>query len=146
MKALLTILLLLFQGNSTPDKWVCTGDSKVPTERELTRFDAEAMKARVERCEIPQLPGMVDAEGYVSIELVVDEEGHVCCARVIEVKAPSGRKYLRTGALEAVKKWRFKPMVVEGKAKAYTGVLVLFVSSFYTEEVDEHCPKEKRRA
>jgi TonB family protein len=146
MKALLAILLVLFQGGTAPDKWVCTGASKVPPERELTRFDAEEMRARVERCEIPRLLGMVDAEGHVSVQLVVGEGGHVCCARVVEVEAPGGRKYLRTGALEAVRKWSFKPLVVDGQAKPYTGVLVLFVSSFYKVEVEEHCPKEKRRA
>jgi hypothetical protein len=52
---------------------------------------------------------------------------------------------MRDAGLEAAKQWRFEPLIVEGKAKPYVGILALVVS-WDTEKSGKQCPKEKRRA
>jgi len=47
------------------------------------RIKPNALKGRVVSCAVPRLPGQVDAQGTVTVEVQVDEEGHVRCAGVL---------------------------------------------------------------
>jgi TonB family protein len=140
MKLLLTFLLLLSQAEQLPDKWECGGGSESPAIERLAKVKPSELKERVVSCAIPRLPGNEDAQGSVILQLVVDEEGNVRCARVVH-----GQPMLRRAALDAAKNWKFKPLVVEGKAKPFISVLALSVS-WDAEESGKQCPKEKRRA
>jgi TonB family protein len=46
----------------------------------------------------------------VMLQVIVDGEGDIRCTRVIR-----GHPMLRRAALDAAEKWKFKPLVVEGK-------------------------------
>lgn len=64
----------------------------------------------------PQAAKTVRVTGTVRVDLVVDEEGKV------EVENTTGPSMLQRAALDAVKKWRFKPFMRDGqpvKAKGY---------------------------
>jgi TonB family protein len=140
MKLLLVFLLLISQPEQLPDKWECSGDSEPPAIEQLAKVKPRELKERVVSCAIPRLLGNEDAQGSVIVQVIVDEEGNVRCARVVY-----GQPMLRRPALDAAKKWKFKPLVIEGKAKPYRSVLSLFVS-WDTEESGKQCPKEQRRA
>lgn len=49
-------------------------------------------------------------EGKVDVDAQVDEQGKVVVATAI-----NGHVLLRDAAMEAVKKWRFKPATLNGK-------------------------------
>jgi TonB family protein len=140
MKLLLAFLLLTFQIEQLPSKWECGGASESPAIEQLAKVKPSELKERVVSCAIPRLPGDLDAQGSVMLQVIVDEEGNVRCVRIVR-----GHPMLRSAALDAAKKWKFKPLVVEGKAKPYIGLLNLLVL-WDTEESGKQCPKEKRRA
>ena len=75
-------------------------------------------------------------------QVQIDEEGSIRCARVI---SGSQNPIMRAAAIEGAKEWRFKPLIVDGKAHPYVGILALLVS-WDTEKSAKQCPEEKRRA
>lgn len=58
--------------------------------------------------------------GYVLVNVLVDESGKTVCAAPI-----NGHPILRASAREAVTKWKFKPMLVNDKPIPFLGHLVL---------------------
>jgi TonB family protein len=84
----------------------------------LPRVKSSELKERMVGCAIPRLPGNVDAQGTILVEVQIDKDGNVRCARVV-----SGHPIMNRAGLDAVKKWRFEPLKVEGKAKPYSSLL-----------------------
>ncbi len=142
MKILLAILLLFSQAGQAPDKWECCGDLEPLPKEQLAQVKYSELKERVVACAVPRLPGTFDGQGTVTVEVQIDEEGNVRCARVL-----SGGRHpiMRRAALEAAKQWKFEPLKVEGQAKPYVSFLPLVVH-WNGEEAGKQCPKEKRRA
>jgi TonB family protein len=68
----------------------------VPTKRVKTEYSADAKQARV--------------EGTVSVEVLVDERGHVAEARVLK-----SIPLLDKSALDAAKQWEFTPTLMNGE-------------------------------
>ncbi|MEP6903713.1 MAG: TonB family protein [Actinomycetota bacterium] len=66
----------------------------------------------------PSIERQRNTEGLVTVEITLDEEGKVTLA-----KATSGPKGLRQPAEEAVRKSKFKPIIVENKAVKATGFI-----------------------
>lgn len=54
--------------------------------------------------------------GVVKVDLIIDENG-----QVVEVQNPSGPPMLQRAAMDAVKKWKFKPFLRDGQATKATG-------------------------
>ncbi|HLM61399.1 MAG TPA: energy transducer TonB, partial [Pyrinomonadaceae bacterium] len=54
--------------------------------------------------------------GVVKVDLVIDEDG-----KVAEVQNTSGPPMLQRAAMDAVRKWKFKPFVRDGQATKATG-------------------------
>jgi hypothetical protein len=112
----------------------------MPRER-LTWVKMAALEGRVVSCSIPRLPPTYDAQGTVLVEVQVDEGGGVRCARPLTNDDP----VMRGAAVEAAVRWRFKPLVVDGKAKPYRSLLRMIVH-WDGSEAAKQCPKGKRRA
>ncbi len=142
MKLLILILLLFFQASQPPDKWKCCRDSKPLPKEQLVHIKPSELSERAVSCAVPRLPPMFDGQSTVIFEVQIDEEGSIRCARVI---SGGQNPTMRAAAIEAAKEWRFKPLVVDGKAKPYVSILPLLVS-WDTEKSGMQCPKEKRRA
>jgi TonB family protein len=51
------------------------------------------------------------AVGIVRVEVAVDEQGNV-----VEVKNTSGPALLQASAKDAIRKWKFRPIMIEGQA------------------------------
>ena len=66
------------------------------------------------------LPKRARAEGTVLLKAVVDENGKVEGLRLIE-----GNATLATAAMQAVKQWRYRPYVRDGKAQIFQTVVIV---------------------
>jgi periplasmic protein TonB len=56
------------------------------------------------------------ASGVVKVEVTLDEQGNVA-----EVNTASGPVLLQGPAKDAIRKWKFRPVMVEGQAVKATG-------------------------
>jgi TonB family protein len=69
-------------------------------------------------------PSSVRAEGCIRVEIVINTDGKVGCAR-----AENGHPLLQSAAVEAARSWEFRPWLEKGKPVAILGVLALPVST-----------------
>lgn len=67
----------------------------------------------------PAMAKNMRAEGQVTVEVELDEEGNVTSA-----KAVSGHAMLRNSAEEAAKRSKFKPAMIDGKPAKATGQII----------------------
>ena len=83
----------------------------------------ELIKRRI-HCEAPKLPGANWCpKGQVMFLVVIDAEGKVECADAV-----NGHPLVKPYALDALKKWTFKPVEVGGKPIAALGTVFVDVS------------------
>ena len=76
----------------------------------------EALK-RVEPA-YPPIARAAGAQGLVTVQIVIDEQGNVVSAR-----ATSGHPLLRQAAVDAARQWVFKPTIINGQPAKVTGTL-----------------------
>lgn len=100
------------------------------------RLDAEqANRLIIERPEAayPPLAKQMRLQGMVKIEVIVSESGSIISTKVV-----SGHPLLVTAAVDAVKKYRYKSYVADGKAVSFmTTVEVPFSVGIPKKEYDE---------
>jgi TonB family protein len=104
--AMLMVLLMVVAGyaQQEPTKPPSTG-------QQVTSEDSQPPK--VIHREMPIYPPEARAKrilGTVRVEAVIDKQGHVTSARVVQ-----GPKIFWDAALEAIKGWRFEPATVQGQ-------------------------------
>jgi len=100
-------------------------------------FDTESLVRNATHCAAPQKPGMLDhsrLDGYVVIDILVDDEGRVSCARVI-----SGHPLLFGSAIEAVKDWAFRPKRQDGRPVWFYGRLRFHIVDRGTQNAERSC-------
>lgn len=75
---------------------------------------AEAMKAAKERPapEYPPMARQLHLEGEVQVEAHISESGNV-----EDVKPLTGNAVLANAAVQAMRRWKFTPVVTDGKAR-----------------------------
>ena len=106
----------------------------------IQKLTTDQLKGRVIKCVPPQLLGHVDATGAVILQVVVDAQGNVQTAQSI-----SGHPLLRASAIQAVTKWKFEPLLIDGAARSFSGVLPINVG-WNAEEVGNNCPDNDEAA
>ena len=134
------ILLSALLGLQLPEKWQCRGDLVPISKEDLQQVPTSKLKASMVTCAIPHLPSGVDAKGTVVVEVQVDEQGSVRCARAV-----SGHPIVRTAAVEAAMKWKFKPLKIWDRARPFKSVLPVVVH-WDAEVAAKQCPEEKRKS
>jgi hypothetical protein len=75
-------------------------------------------------CETPKLPGLWCGKGQILFLVVINAEGKIECAEVFARNMPEVKQY----ALDALKKWTFKPVEVDGKPIAALGIAAVDIS------------------
>jgi hypothetical protein len=135
MTTFLLILVFVFQGDASSPKWDCVKDFE-PPDKNVTRLEEREMVERLVRCKTPKLQPLFRANGSVLVEVFVKETGDVACLRPIR---STPLAFVRP-ALDAAKKWKFKPLVVKGKSKSYAGLIYVYVS-WDVNEMKKRCPK-----
>lgn len=115
---------LVIQGQQ--DQWPCGEHPKLLRGKrgEPIWFKSEQLKKRATNRVSPKLPSSVRVEGTIIVDVLVDTEGQVQCA-----KARKGHPILRRATEEAAKQWMFKPILVNGKPVAVFGFLAFHFSN-----------------
>lgn len=101
------------------------------------RLTTSALLRRATHCKAPEMPGLArqaEIEGYVSVDIVVNDAGKVRCARIV-----SGHPLLAQSAIEAARDWTFRPMKQDGKAVWFYGHLRFHFSTGDIKKGDKAC-------
>jgi TonB family protein len=86
----------------------------------LSSKGAEKRLAHSVPLKYPASARSAGAEGTVVLKEVVDENGKVAGVRLVE-----GNAALATAAISAVKQWRYRPYVRDGKAQPFQTVVII---------------------
>jgi len=100
-----------------------SSDAQLPGEDSAIILSSKGAEKRLARSVPPKYP--VEArsggtEGTVVLKEVVDENGNVEGLRLVE-----GDAVLATAAMQAVKQWRYRPYVRDGKAQPFQTVVIV---------------------
>jgi TonB family protein len=109
-----------YASNSKP---LCTTDQPLHADREGKPIwlDTNSLLRNAMHCTAPKMPDMARSlrvEGYVSVDILVNDTGKVSCARLVR-----GDPLFASSAINAVKGWRFRPIRRDGKAVWFFGHL-----------------------
>jgi TonB family protein len=130
MSILLSLLLCLSSPGATSNH---RNESPSFATNQLQRLKVDDLRKRVISCVSPQLAGNIDASGTVFVAVLIGDDGSVRSAKPL-----SGASIISQPAVEAVKKWKFKPLTAKGKAQPFSGVLPIYVG-WKTEEMERNC-------
>jgi periplasmic protein TonB len=100
-----------------------SSDAQLPGEKSAIILSSKGAEKRLDHSVTPKYPveaNLGDAQGTVVLKEVVDENGKVEGVRLVE-----GNAALATAAINAVKQWRYRPYVRDGKAQTFQTVVIL---------------------
>jgi len=108
--------------NSKKDTSAATpSDAPLPGESSAIILSSKGAEKRLVQGVPPKYPVEArSAQGTVVLKAVVDETGKVEGLRLVE-----GNATLATAAIQAVKQWRYRPYVRDGKAQAFQTVVIV---------------------
>jgi hypothetical protein len=91
---------------------------------EPVRLSSKELKKRRIHCEAPKLPGQWCGKGQIMYLVVINADGKIECAEALTEFHP----WVKPHALDALKKWTFKPVKVGGKPIAALGTVFVDIS------------------
>jgi protein TonB len=100
-----------------------SSDAQLPGESSAIILSSKGAEKRLAHSVPPKYPvgaRSSEAQGTVVLKAVVDETGKVEGLRLVE-----GNATLATAAIQAVKQWRYRPYVRDGKAQAFQTVVIV---------------------
>ena len=100
-----------------------SSDAPLPREKSVIILSSKGAEKRLAHSVAPKYPveeNSGDAQGTVVLKEVVDENGKVESVRLVE-----GNAALATAAINAVKQWRYRPYVRDGKAQPFQTVVII---------------------
>lgn len=105
---------------SKQESWPCgtTSNLLVDSDGQPVWIDSEELRRHAINMPGPKLPSSLRAAGKITIDVIVDTNGHVVCTQVL-----NGHPLLREAVAEAVRNWTFKPFAAGDKPVAVSGHL-----------------------
>jgi len=100
-------------------------------------FETDSLLKRTTHCTAPKMPDMARSlrvEGYVSVEILVNDTGKVSCVRLV-----NGHPMFASSAINAAKRWTFRPMKQDGKAVWFYGHLRFHFSTGKINDSENPC-------
>jgi protein TonB len=98
--------------------------AQLPGENSAIILSSKGAERRLAHTVQPNFPvearGQAQAQGTVVLKEVVDENGKVEGLRLVE-----GNAALATAAIQAVKQWRYRPYVRDGKAQPFQTIVIV---------------------
>ena len=97
-------------------------NAPLPGENNAIILSSKGAEKRLSHSVPPKYPAAArsGAEGTIVLKEVVDETGKVNGVRLVE-----GDATLAAAAIEAVKQWRYRPYVRDGKVQAFQTVVII---------------------
>ena len=111
--------------DSKKDAAATSSNTPLPRESGSIILSSKGAERRLAHSVFPKYPvearsGEAQGQGTVVLKVVVDENGKVEGLRLVE-----GNPILATAAIEAVKQWRYRPYVRDGKAQPFQTVVIV---------------------
>jgi TonB family protein len=121
------------------DSKVCTTEQPAYADRDGKPlwFESDSLLKRATHCTSPKMPDMARSlrlEGYVSVDILVNDTGKVSCVRLA-----NGHPMFASSAINAAKQWTFQPMKQDGKAVWFYGHLRFHFSTGKISENENPC-------
>ncbi len=109
-------------GNVPANTATTASQTPLPGENTAVILSSKGAEKRLAHSIAPKYPAdaRAGAEGTVVLKEVVDETGKVAAVRLVE-----GDATLATAAMQAVKQWRYRPYVRDGKIEPFQTVVIL---------------------
>ena len=102
----------------------------------IVQKNSDQMKARAtHKQDIDAAAKQIDAKGTVLVDVIVDPDGHVFCAKTVV-----GHPILAKPVQEALRHWTFAPAEVNGKRIGYTGLLEFTLCNTSCQNADHSMP------
>jgi TonB family protein len=98
-------------------------DAQLPGESSAIILSSKGAEKRLEQSVPPKYPAEVrsgEPEATVLLKEIVDEKGKVTGVRLID-----GNAALANAAIKAVKQWRYRPYIRDGKAEPFQTVVII---------------------
>ena len=96
-------------------------DTQLPGENSAIILSSKGAEKRLVQSVPPKYPGEArSAQGTVVLKAVVDANGKVEGLRLVE-----GNATLAAAAIQAVKQWRYRPYLRDGKAQAFQTIVIV---------------------
>jgi TonB family protein len=108
---------------ASDSKALCTTEQPLYADRhgKPIWLDTDSLLKRATHCKAPEMPALARQariDGYVFVDILVNDKGTVCCALLV-----SGHPLLATSAIDAAKNWTFRPKERDGKGVWFYGHL-----------------------
>ena len=98
-----------------------TSDAQLPGESNTIILSSKGAEKRLAHSVPPKYPAEArDTQGTVVLKAVIDEDGKVDDLRLVE-----GNATLSAAAIQAVKQWRYRPYVRDGKALPFQTIIIV---------------------
>jgi protein TonB len=110
-------------GATTTAAAATSSTAQLPGENSAIILSSKGAEKRLAHSVAPKYPVEArsrGAEGTVVLKAVIDENGKVEGLRLVE-----GNATLATAAIQAVKQWRYRPYVRDGKAQPFQTVVIV---------------------
>lgn len=114
----LTALLVAFSGSAQDADAPCNSSelsvADANTLEQVHHLSSFVPAKPIERANprFPVMAAKIGAEGWVKMSYVIDEEGNVVDPVIEDA---GGSRYFRNPALNAIKKWKYEPAMIDGK-------------------------------
>ena len=124
---------------ASDSKALCTTDQPLYTDRDGKPIwlDTDSLLRSATHCTAPKMPALARnarIEGYVSVDILVNDKGKVWCVQLV-----SGHPMLASSAINAAKDWTFRPKKHDGKPVWFHGHLRFHFSTGETEKNENPC-------
>ena len=93
-------------------------------EASVQRLSPEDFRNRTTKTPLPDFPPHCRCQGLVVIRVLVDNHGKVAC-----LTAVSGHPLLTSPAINALKRWRFRPLRRDGREVSFLGLAFIRLDS-----------------
>ena len=125
--------------HASDSRALCTTDQPLytGTDGKPIWLDTDSLLKDSTHCSGPERPALdrgARIEGYVSVDILVNDKGRVWCARLI-----SGHPMLASSAINAAKDWTFRPKNQNEKAVWFYGHLRFHFSTGEIKKDENPC-------
>lgn len=125
--------------HASDSKSFCTTAQRLYADRDgkPVWLDTDALLKSATHCVAPKMPALARSariEGYLSVDILVNDKGEVWCVRLV-----SGHPMLASSAINAAKDWTFRPMKQEGEEVWFYGHLRFHFSTGEIKKDENPC-------